>query len=250
MIDTHCHFDFAENPINYISNNERNKIITIGMTNLPSHFDLGINHIKNYKYIRLALGLHPLLAIEHEKEYLIFKRNIDKTSYIGEIGLDFSREGFKTKKIQIKSFNFVLDCIDKNKKILSIHSRNAERDVFEILSGKNIENVIFHWYSGSIELLSKIIDKNYFFSINSAMINSEHGKKIINNIPKEQIVTETDYPFIKDTDILSCHHYLSNLWKKKEMEVENIIRLNFNKLIQKIKTDAGYLTPNSKGDII
>ena len=92
MIDVHCHFDMAKNPEKYISDNEKKQIITIGMTNLPSHFKMGINHVKGYKFIRLALGLHPLRATEHAKEYSKFKQYLDMTSYIGEVGLDFSRE--------------------------------------------------------------------------------------------------------------------------------------------------------------
>jgi TatD DNase family protein len=231
MIDVHCHFDFAENPLEYILENEKNKIITIGMTNLPSHFIMGMCHIKKFKYIRLALGLHPLLASEHKKEYIIFLENIDKTSYIGEIGLDFSQEGIATKDIQIESFLFVLDNIKQKSKILSVHSRRAEEMTFSILKKNNMKNVIFHWYSGSIKLLLEIVEQGYYFSINPSMIKSENGRKIIKNIPKEKMLTETDYPFVKE-NILYCYQYLANLWKNNNEEVENIINSNFSRLIK------------------
>jgi TatD DNase family protein len=234
MIDTHCHFDYAENPISYISNNERNKVLTIGMTNLPSHFNMGIKYMKNYRYIRLALGLHPLLASEHEPEYAKFIECIDKTSYIGEIGLDFSKEGLATKDIQIKSFNFILECLINKKKILSIHSRNAEEYVFSMLIDKNIDNAIFHWYSGSIKILKKIIERGYFFSINSSMVNSEKGKKIISNIPESQMLTESDFPFINNTNIKKCSEYLSGFWKKSNADVDSIIYTNFMRLTKRI----------------
>ena len=158
MIDVHCHFDMAKNPEKYISDNEKKQIITIGMTNLPSHFKMGINHVKSYKFIRLALGLHPLRATEHAKEYSLFKQYINATSYIGEVGLDFSREGFSTKEIQIKSFEFVLDCIKSKNKILSLHSRRAEKEILEMLIKNRIRNAIFHWYSGSINIIEKIVE--------------------------------------------------------------------------------------------
>src|SRR5690554_6270544 len=123
MIDVHCHFDLTNNPEKYISDNEKKQIVTIGMTNLPSHFQMGVYHIKKYRYIRLALGLHPLKAEDHESEYLKFKQYIDATSYIGEVGLDFSREGIRNKEIQIKSLNLVLDLVKNKKKIISLHSR-------------------------------------------------------------------------------------------------------------------------------
>ncbi|MFV0402896.1 MAG: TatD family hydrolase [Bacteroides graminisolvens] len=235
MIDVHCHFDMAKNPERYISDNERRQIITIGMTNLPSHFQMGLNHVRRYKYIRLALGLHPLRAKEHAKEYSKFRQYIGETSYIGEVGLDFSREGFPTKETQIKSFEFVLDCIRTKRKILSLHSRRAEKETLEMLIEKGIENAIFHWYSGSLNVLRNITDSGFFLSINSAMIQSENGKKIIAETPKELILTETDFPYIDNSNIVDIHLYLSNLWSIPIENVEQIINSNFKKIIQRIK---------------
>lgn len=233
MVDVHCHFDMADNPIRYISENENKKIITIGMTNLPSHFRLGIEHIREYKYIRLALGLHPLRANDHKKEYSNFRKYVNETSYIGEVGLDFSPEGFRTKEIQIKSFEFVLDCIKGQKKIISLHSRRAEKEVLEMISNRSIETAIFHWYSGSLNVLDKIINCGFFLSINSAMLNSKNGREIIAKIPKELILTETDYPFIEKAEIKIVLEYLSRLWLITEPEVERIIDDNFRRLLLK-----------------
>lgn len=218
-----------------ISDNEKKQIITIGMTNLPSHFQMGVNHIRRYKYIRLALGLHPLRATEHAKEYSKFKQYLDMTSYIGEVGLDFSREGFSTKEIQIKSFEFVLDCVKSKNKILSLHSRRAEKETLEILTEKGVENAIFHWYSGSLSVLRDIVNAGFFFSINSAMIQSDNGKKIIENIPKELILTETDFPFIENSNIEKVHSYLSTLWNLSVDKVEQVVSNNFFGLIRKMQ---------------
>ena len=235
MIDVHCHFDMAKNPEKYISDNEKRQIITIGMTNLPSHFQMGVNHVRRYKHIRLALGLHPLRAKEHAKEYSKFRQYIDETSYIGEVGLDFSREGFSTKDVQIKSFKFVLDCIRTKNKILSLHSRRAEKERLEMLIEKGIENAIFHWYSGSLNVLRNIANSGFFFSINSAMIQSDNGRKIIAEIPKELILTETDFPYIENDDITSIYVWLSKLWNTTTKDVELTIDANFQRLIRRIK---------------
>lgn len=235
MIDVHCHFDLVANPERYISENERKKIITIGMTNLPSHFQMGFNRVRTYKHIRLALGLHPLLAQQHSKEYSRFKKFVDNTSYIGEVGLDFSEKGIGTKDIQLKSFKLVLDCIKEENKIVSLHSRRAEEETLEMLLYNKIKNAIFHWYSGPLNILKKIIDSKYFFSINSAMIKSNNGRKIISQIPKELILTETDNPFIENSDIDLVHKYLSSKWDISETETEKIISQNFKRLLINIK---------------
>ena len=91
IIDTHCHFDMMPNPEWYIQNAERKGEIIIGMTNLPSHFEMGCVHVQNFRHIRLALGFHPQLAKESIDELVSFGKLVNKTSYIGEIGLDFSK---------------------------------------------------------------------------------------------------------------------------------------------------------------
>jgi TatD DNase family protein len=235
MIDVHCHFDLTNNPEKYISDNEKKQIVSIGMTNLPSHFEMGVNRIKRYNYIRLALGMHPLRAEDHESEYSLFKQYVNNTSYIGEVGLDFSREGIHTKETQIKSFDFVLDLIKNKKKIISLHSRRAEKETFEMLIDKKIDSAIFHWYTGSIPILRNITKQGYYFSINSAMIKSINGRKIISEIPKELILTETDHPFIENSNISLVIKYLSGLWKMPINEVEYLIDSNFRALLEKIR---------------
>ena len=235
MIDVHCHFDMAQNPEKYISDNEKRQIITIGMTNLPSHFQMGVNHVRRYKYIRLALGLHPLRAKEHSQEYTKFEQYVHETSYIGEVGLDFSREGYSTKEIQIKSFEFVLDCIKEKQKIISLHSRRAEVEILDMLISKGINNAIFHWYSGSVSILQKIISAGFFFSINSAMTQSYNGEKIISEIPKELVLTETDFPFIENSNINNVYQHLAQLWGESILETKQIIYSNFKRILQSIK---------------
>ena len=154
IIDTHCHFDMMPNPEGYISAKEKAGDIVIGMTNLPSHFKMGQSHLIGYKHIRLALGLHPLLAAEDRKELTLFKRLVDQTSYIGEIGLDYSTEGIATKNEQISVLREVLATIKGKKKIVSVHSRNAEKELLDMLCEFEIKNVIFHWYSGPVDLVS------------------------------------------------------------------------------------------------
>jgi TatD DNase family protein len=111
-----------------------------------------------------------------------------------------------------------------------------------MLTEKGIENAIFHWYSGSLNVLRNIVNSGFFFSINSAMIQSDNGKKIIAEIPKELILTETDFPYIDNSNIVDIHMYLSNLWNISIENVEQIIASNLNKIIQRIrlKTNIEY----------
>lgn len=227
MIDTHCHFDIMSNPEAYIYAKEIVGDIVIGMTNLPSHFCIGEPHLRSFKHVRLALGLHPLLAADKQNELQIFKNNIEKTSYIGEIGLDFSKSGISTKEIQISVLRKILSELKGKKKIVSVHSRKAERELLDLLCEYDIKNVIFHWYSGPIGLIPSILSCGYYFSVNESMTLSKNGQKIIENIPKSRILTETDAPYNSKTDIVKVLTYL----RMTEQDIKN----NFMELICKIK---------------
>lgn len=213
LIDTHCHFDMMPNPEVYISQKERTGDIVIGMTNLPSHFQMGQPHLKGYKHIRLALGIHPLLAADNKNQVALFKSLTDQTSYIGEVGLDFSREGIATKDEQVAVLRDVLSSIKGKKKIVSVHSRKAEKELLSLLCEYDIKNVIFHWYSGPIDIIPSILEKGFYFSVNEAMCLSKNGQSIVQSIPRDRILTETDAPYNEKADIKVVLSYL-NLTEK------------------------------------
>lgn len=242
IIDTHCHLDLYDRPELIVQECEIQNIITIGVTNLPSHFQMGLPHVKHFKYVRLALGMHPLYANMHVKEFSLFLKNIDRTSYIGEIGLDFSRKGIDTREIQINTFTEILKNVQGKKKILTIHSRRAEKEVLELLIKYKISNAIFHWYTGSQSLINSIVESGYYFSLNPSMITSENGRKIISKIPLERILTESDGPFIKinkeiikPENVILVIDYLSKERNLTSKEVENIVYNNYKLLLSKIR---------------
>ncbi|WP_264550780.1 Qat anti-phage system TatD family nuclease QatD [Flavobacterium sp. N2038] len=242
IIDTHCHIDLYQNPRKILQDCVKADITVLAMTNLPSHFEMGYPHFQSLRKIRLALGMHPLMADSHQKEFNLFLTNINKTSYIGEVGLDFSREGITTKNIQIDTFTKILKVISGKKKILSIHSRKAEKEVLELLQKYGITAAIFHWYSGGLGIIDSIVNSGYYFSINPAMIKSSAGRKIISKIPKNFILTETDGPFIIEKDLplkpgetSSVVNYLAEEWKITKEEVEKIITSNFLRIISCLK---------------
>ena len=242
IIDTHCHLDLYDRPELIVQECERQNILTIGVTNLPSHFQIGLPHVKSCKKVRLALGMHPLYAKMHAKEFDLFLKNIEKTSYVGEIGLDFSWESIETKEIQINTFTQILKNVQSKKKILTIHSRKAEKEVLELLVKYNISSAIFHWYSGPLSLINKIVEWGYYFSINPSMIQSENGRKIISKIPLDRILTESDGPFIKinkevikPENVILVIDYLSKERNLTKKEVEKSIYDNFKRIINNIK---------------
>src|SRR6266852_6154260 len=105
MLDAHCHIDLYPDPTQTAADADRAGIFTVLVTNLPSAFQLAFPNVQQFRKLRLALGLHPLNANLHTAEEMqLLRKLVHKTSFIGEVGLDFSREGFSTRDKQIASF--------------------------------------------------------------------------------------------------------------------------------------------------
>lgn len=226
IIDTHCHFDMMQNPEQYIQSAENKGDIIIGMTNLPS-LPNGLCSCSKFPTYKIGVGFSSSISCRIKQRTSFIQPNqVNKTSYIGEIGLDFSKDFVDSKEKQIYAFRYVLSLIKDKNKIVSVHSRKAEKEVFELLQEYRIKNAIFHWYSGPLSLIEEIINAGYYFSINEAMTTSISGKKIISKIPPNRILTETDAPFNKHSNILNA---ISNIGL-----TEDLIYSNFLKLINAI----------------
>ncbi len=196
--DTHFHLDLMPEPEKIADQIEQQQIYTIAVTNSPSVFFFTEKIASNKMFIRPALGLHPELAAERYNEVDHFVRLIDRTRYIGEIGLDNSNKTpgdyYKQKMVFEK---MISACADAGDKILTIHSRKAANDVLDILGDNFPGKVILHWYSDPLKYLKVAIDRGYYFSVNYEMLESKNGKKIVDHIPIERILIETDGPFTK-----------------------------------------------------
>jgi len=197
LLDVHCHVDHYDDPLTVPNEAERRGVFILSVTNLPSHFEEGQNHLRRYANVRGALGMHPLHAGEHSGEMSAFRRLLDCTTFVGEVGLDGSREAGETMAVQEKSLDRILAAVSGSVsgKILSLHSRRAEKRVLSLLQEHRIRKAVFHWYSGPLGLVDDILASGYYFSINPKMCGTEHGQKLLSRIPMSRMLTETDGPF-------------------------------------------------------
>ena len=216
-------------------------VFTIAVTNLPSHFKAGLLHVRDLPRIRLGLGLHPLAANEHVRELELFQKSLHLTSFVGEVGLDFSREGKETRDIQLASFRIIAESVARAPKVVSLHSRSAESAVLDTLIEFKVPIAIFHWYSGPLGVLDEAISQGHFFSVNPAMIISEKGKKIVARIPADRLLTETDGPYVKigrvpakPWDVTLVENYLSRIWAIQPEEARSRIWRNFRQMLHRL----------------
>jgi TatD DNase family protein len=246
----HCHLDRYRDPAKVASEAAKAGVNIIAVTNLPSHFQQGRTPVAALKNVRLSLGLHPLLAPHSASEKALFVQLASATSYIGEVGLDFSKEGVATKAAQIESFEHVLEVIEKQGKVISIHSRGAEEAVLQRLKLGRIETAVFHWFSGPESTLIQVVDTGHYVSVNGAMLDSKRMKPLIASLPKSCLLLETDGPYTKtgSTPARPAHlrqviAELAVLWNCSSSDVELQLATNFRTLLSRLEADKAF-----KGD--
>jgi TatD DNase family protein len=248
MLDAHCHIDLYPDPSRIAIDAEDAGVFTVFVTNLPSAFEAAYPHIQRFKRVRLALGLHPLRADMHtEDELARFKRLVGETSFVGEVGLDFSPDGVATRDRQLASFRFALRSLKGEPKFVTIHSRQAEVSVLELLAQEYRHPVVFHWYTGTLKSLDLAIAQGHFFSINPAMTWSKKGKAIIARIPPDRTLTESDGPFIRigartivPADIQLVEDALAEVWKTDSSAVRSAVANNFRRLMNPLRRPKEY----------
>jgi len=157
MIDSHCHLDHEpllsdlENVIQRSKDIGIERLLTIS-TSFES-FSKIKQIITKDEIIYGTIGIHP-----HETSSNIIKsdeiikslKENRKIIGIGETGLDFYYNN-SDKKSQISSFIEHIRASIKSNVPLIIHSRNAEKETFEILNDFKKENlkILMHCFTGS-----------------------------------------------------------------------------------------------------
>lgn len=234
LIDTHCHIDRFRDASSLARRCEAAKIFTVAVTNIPSHFEQAASHLRGMKYVKAALGFHPLAVADNQSELGLFLKLLPKADFIGEIGLDLSKEGVATKPSQFRVFDAIVAALAGQKKFVTMHSRGAADEVLEVLERHDFHHAVFHWFSGSINCLERAIQWGCWFSANPSMIESQRGIEILSRIPQDRVLTESDGPYVKigrraaePSDVGIVVSRLAELWDVSPTAVKTQISANF-----------------------
>lgn len=245
LIDTHCHIDQFPSPEAVVRECEDSTLRVVAVTNLPSHFAVAADRLRGHPLISPALGMHPLSASECIREMGAFKRMAPHTNYIGEIGLDFSRYGVGSKALQERVFEEVLRTIADRPRLITLHSRRAEKAVLEALRRHTIRRGVFHWFTGTMKILDEILADGHFVSINPAMLRSTSGQRVIALSPHNRVLVESDAPFAsvvgrscKPTDVTLVYEALASQWKVSLEDVVAVVASNFDQIS---RAEDGYM---------
>ena len=243
IIDIHCHVPrspFLPAIREWTEKWEQIGIHSIGsMAMNLNQSRINIELAKEYSLLLSGVGIHPWkvkrnLTAEEIEELNILIRSADM---VGEIGLDYY---FVKKKerypLQKKVFRELIEMTGKGRKPSSIHCVGAEQDIYTIITTTSIDPCLlsFHWYSGAGSYLRKFSDLGCYFSINPAIAKSKGHQKILEMVPENQWLTESDgnvkydgimgEPTIVKTMVLPT---IARLTHKEVDELKGLVFSNF-----------------------
>ena len=250
MIDSHCHLDHETifNNLDEILLRSKSvgieKLLTICTTD--KNFSNIIDLINKDMMIYGTYGIHPHETSNSNissKDIITNVRKNKKIVGVGETGLDFYYNN-SDKESQINSFLEHIEASIELSVPLIIHSRNAEKETYKILSKyKNSKlKILMHCFTGSLDFAKKLLNLNAYFSASGIITfkKSHDLQKTFKEIPIEKLLVETDSPFLapdplrgKKNEPSFIIHTLKKLATIKNIDTENLDKItteNFNKL--------------------
>lgn len=201
FVDYHCHFDLYPNHKDLLAECQKNGIATLAVTTTPKAWQKNAEMALNYNQARVALGLHPQLVSQRANELVLFEELLQSSRFVGEVGLDASKNFYPSFIEQQQVFQSILQmCAQYNHKIISVHSAYSSKKVLDALETYFFPNngkVVLHWFTGSKYDIQRAVEMGCYFSINQEMIKNKNIQKNLSYIPLERILSETDGPFIE-----------------------------------------------------
>ena len=209
IFDTHAHYDdkaFDEDREEMLASLPENGIgnvvnVCASINSLRRIIPLTEKH----PYVWGAAGGHPDYAEEMTEETLEEIRKVlqhEKILAVGEIGLDYYwHKEPENHKRQQEMFRAQMDIAREEKIPFMIHSRDAAEDTLMIVKEymqKGMYGGIMHCYSYGLEHAREYVKMGLFLGIGGVVTftNGRKLKEVVHEIPLENLVLETDCPYL------------------------------------------------------
>ncbi len=247
FIDTHTHLylkDFDDDRDEIIKESIFFKIEKLFLPNIDSNsIENVIKLTEKYKNICYPMvGLHPCSIKQNfESELEILKNYIGKIKpiAIGETGIDLYWEKTNLNE-QIEAFKEQIKWAKDYNLPIVIHARDSYKEIFDVLDKMNDDTLfgVFHCFSSSLSDAQRIIDYGGFkLGIGGVVTFKNAGlDKTLAEIPLEEIVLETDSPYLtpapyrgkrnKSSYISLIAKKISEIYNLKISEIEEITTKN------------------------
>jgi TatD DNase family protein len=206
LIDTHAHIyseDFIDDIDEVVEHAYENDIKKIILPNIDSASIKRLTDLTDaYPHLLYPLmGLHPnSVSEDYGEELQAIEYWLDKRKFygIGEIGIDLYWDRTYIEQ-QKHAFRSQIKMAGSRQLPVVIHVRESFSEVYEILKNEQNGSLkgIFHCFSGSEEEAKKITEMGFFLGIGGIITFKNNDlSDVIKNISIENIVLETDSPYL------------------------------------------------------
>lgn len=161
----------------------------------------GIELSARYPQVYSAIGIHPHDAKTLDNSlYKELKKwaQAPKVVSIGEIGLDYHYL-HSPKGVQIEAFRKQITLAKELNLPIIVHSREAKNDTMRILKEEITDTTgVLHCFSGDREMAEDAMGMGFYISIAgpATFKNAKQLREIIEFIPDEFLLLETDAPYL------------------------------------------------------
>lgn len=162
-----------------------------------------------FENVYCGIGVHPHEAKTFVKSQINVFRDLmlrsAKCVVLGEIGLDYHYM-HSTKEEQLQAFTAFLELSRQTGWPVAIHSRDAEAEICSILRAYPDIRGVCHSFTGDLESLQAMLSSGLYISVNGMVTfkKNENVAQIVKNIPLEQLLLETDAPYLTPHPHRSC----------------------------------------------
>ncbi|MCW3992139.1 MAG: TatD family hydrolase [Candidatus Bathyarchaeota archaeon] len=202
LIDTHAHLSDLEDMEGVVQRAKEagvDAIVAVG-ANLKTCMATLLWSEAFPGYVFPALGIHPTEWGDDDvpSTLMFIEERLSGCIAVGEIGLDYwsreVRKSLQTRERQRRLYVQQLKMAADRGKPASVHGRGAWRDALDLARLHGPGRVVFHWYSGPLDVLTEILDAGYLVSATPAAEFSRGHRAALSEAPLDRILMETDSP--------------------------------------------------------
>ena len=242
IFDTHAHYDdeqFDEDRDELLASMQACGVEAV--TNIGASLATSQNTIeltKKYPFVYGAIGVHPNEVEDLNEDGIAWlKENsaLPKIVAVGEIGLDYYWDE-PGREVQKKWFLRQLELAREVKLPVVIHSRDAAKDTLDIMKSFHAENLggVIHCFSYTKEMAREYLNMGFFLGIGGVVTfkNAKKLKEVVEYMPMEQMVLETDCPYLstvpnrgKRNSSLNLPYVVEEVARLKGISVDEVIEI-------------------------